>query len=207
MPDGLLKFEGIGEIAGKIDLVNSFKGDSLKTFITVMFTFLFVDFFDTVGTLVGVCSKAKMLDKDGKVPNAGRALLVDAIGTTAGALMGVSTVTTYVESATGVAEGGKTGYTSITVGILFIIAMFFSPIFVAIPGCATAPALIFVGFLMISAIVEIDLNDLTEAIPAYLCLIGMPLFYSISEGIVFGVVSYVVINVLCGKAKKSHRFR
>lgn len=196
LPDGLLKFEGIGEIAGKIDLVNSFKGDSLKTFITVMFTFLFVDFFDTVGTLVGVCSKAKMLDKDGKVPNAGRALLVDAIGTTAGALMGVSTVTTYVESATGVAEGGKTGYTSITVGILFIIAMFFSPIFVAIPGCATAPALIYVGYLMLEAVKEIEFEKITEGVPAFLTIAAMPLTYSIGDGLTLGIISYVVINVI-----------
>lgn len=196
LPNGVLKFEGIGEIAGKVDLVHAFKGDNIKTFITVVFTFLFVDFFDTVGTLVGVCSKAKMLDKDGKVPNAGRALLVDAIGTTAGALMGVSTVTTYVESATGVAEGGKTGYTSITVGILFIIAMFFSPIIVAIPGCATAPALIYVGYLMLEAVKEIEFEQITEGVPAFLTIAAMPLTYSIGDGLTLGIISYVVINLI-----------
>ena len=196
LPSGVFKFEGIGEIAGKIDLGYALHPDRFGTFIAVIFTFLFVDFFDTVGTLVGVCSKAKMLDENGNVPNAGRALLVDAIGTTAGACLGVSTVTTYVESATGVAEGGRTGYTSITVGILFLVAMFFSPIIIAIPSCATAPALIYVGYLMLEAVKEIDFDDITEGVPAFLTIAAMPLTYSIGDGLTLGVISYVIINLI-----------
>ena len=197
LPTGVFKFEGIGEIAGKVDLVHAFSADNIKMFITVIFTFLFVDFFDTVGTLVGVCSKAKMLDKDGKVPNAGRALLVDAVGTTAGSLLGVSTVTTYVESSTGVAAGGRTGFTAITTGVLFLIAMFFSPIFIAIPGCATAPALIYVGYLMLGAVKEIEFDNITEGVPAFLTIAAMPLTYSIGDGLTLGILSYVIINFLC----------
>ncbi|WP_195999699.1 NCS2 family permease [Clostridium sp. 1001271B_151109_B4] len=196
LPTGIFKFEGIGEIAGKVDLVHAFSVDNIKMFITVIFTFLFVDFFDTVGTLVGVSSKAKMLDKDGKVPNAGRALLVDAVGTTAGSLLGVSTVTTYVESSTGVAAGGRTGFTAITTGVLFLIAMFFSPIFIAIPGCATAPALIYVGYLMLGAVKEIEFDNITEGVPAFLTIAAMPLTYSIGDGLTLGILSYVIINFL-----------
>lgn len=205
LPTGVFKFEGIGEIAGKVDLVHAFNGENIKMFITVIFTFLFVDFFDTVGTLVGVCSKAKMLDKDGKVPNAGRALLVDAVGTTAGSLLGVSTVTTYVESSTGVAAGGRTGYTAITTGILFLIAMFFSPIFIAIPGCATAPALIYVGYLMLGAIKEIDFDNITEGVPAFLTIAAMPLTYSIGDGLTLGILSYVIINFLYNISSKKEK--
>ena len=196
LPTGVFKFEGIGEIAGKVDLVHAFSGENIKMFITVVFTFLFVDFFDTVGTLVGVCSKAKMLDDEGNVPNAGRALLVDAIGTTAGSLLGVSTVTTYVESSTGVAAGGRTGFTAITTGILFLIAMFFSPIFIAIPSCATAPALIYVGYLMLGAVKEISFDNITEGVPAFLTIAAMPLTYSIGDGLTLGILSYVIINLL-----------
>lgn len=196
LPNGVFKFEGIGEIAGKIDLKYVLHPDNISMFITVVFTFLFVDFFDTVGTLVGVCSKAKMLDDEGNVPNAGRALLVDAVATTAGACMGVSTVTTYVESSTGVAAGGRTGYTAITTGILFLIAMFFSPIFIAIPACATAPALIYVGYLMLGAVTEIDFHNVTEGVPAFLTIACMPLTYSIGDGLTIGILSYVIINVL-----------
>ena len=196
LPTGVFKFEGIGEIAGKVDLVHAFSGENIKMFITVVFTFLFVDFFDTVGTLVGVCSKAKMLDDEGNVPNAGRALLVDAIGTTAGSLLGVSTVTTYVESSTGVAAGGRTGFTAITTGILFLIAMFFSPIFIAIPSCATAPALIYVGYLMLGAVKEINFDNITEGVPAFLTIAAMPLTYSIGDGLTLGILSYVIINLL-----------
>ena len=205
LPTGVFKFEGIGEIAGKVDLVHAFNGENIKMFMTVIFTFLFVDFFDTVGTLVGVCSKAKMLDKDGKVPNAGRALLVDAVGTTAGSLLGVSTVTTYVESSTGVAAGGRTGYTAITTGILFLIAMFFSPIFIAIPGCATAPALIYVGYLMLGAIKEIDFDNITEGVPAFLTIAAMPLTYSIGDGLTLGILSYVIINFLYNISSKKEK--
>ncbi|WP_195988878.1 NCS2 family permease [Clostridium sp. D53t1_180928_C8] len=196
LPTGIFKFEGIGEIAGKVDLVHAFSAENIKMFITVVFTFLFVDFFDTVGTLVGVCSKAKMLDEKGNVPNAGRALLVDAVGTTAGSLLGVSTVTTYVESSTGVAAGGRTGFTAITTGVLFLIAMFFSPIFIAIPGCATAPALIYVGYLMLGAVKEIHFDNITEGVPAFLTIAAMPLTYSIGDGLTLGILSYVIINLL-----------
>ena len=196
LPTGIFKFEGIGEIAGKVDLVHAFSAENIKMFITVVFTFLFVDFFDTVGTLVGVCSKAKMLDEKGNVPNAGRALLVDAVGTTAGSLLGVSTVTTYVESSTGVAAGGRTGFTAITTGVLFLIAMFFSPIFIAIPGCATAPALIYVGYLMLGAVKEIHFDNITEGVPAFLTIAAMPLTYSIGDGLTLGILSYVIINFL-----------
>ena len=196
LPTGVFKFEGIGEIAGKVDLVHAFSGENIKMFITVVFTFLFVDFFDTVGTLVGVCSKAKMLDDEGDVPNAGRALLVDAIGTTSGSILGVSTVTTYVESSTGVAAGGRTGFTAITTGVLFLIAMFFSPIFIAIPSCATAPALIYVGYLMLGAVKEINFDNITEGVPAFLTIAAMPLTYSIGDGLTLGILSYVIINLL-----------
>ena len=171
-------------------------------FVVIIFAFLFVDMFDTLGTLIGVANKADMLDKDGKLPKIKQALLADAIATSAGAVLGTSTTTTFVESSAGVAEGGRTGLSSVVTGFLFLLSIFLSPIFVTIPGFATAPALIFVGFLMVSAVVEIDFNDMTEAVPAYLCLIAMPLMYSISEGIAVGVISYVVINLVCGKAKK-----
>ena len=191
----------IGETFGQC-----FKADvssiNALDFIVIIFAFLFVDMFDTLGTLIGVANKADMLDKDGKLPNIKQALLADAIATSAGAVLGTSTTTTFVESSSGVAEGARTGLASVVTGFLFLIAIFLSPIFVAIPGFATAPALIFVGFLMVSAVADIDFKDPTEAIPAYLCLIAMPLAYSISEGIAIGVISYVVINVVCGKAKK-----
>lgn len=171
-------------------------------FIVIVSAFLFVDMFDTLGTLIGVANKAKMLDSQGKLPRIKQALLADAIATSAGAVLGTSTTTTFVESSAGVSEGGRTGLASIVTGLLFLVSVFLAPIFTTIPGFATAPALIFVGFLMVSAVVEINFNDMTESIPAYLCLICMPLMYSISEGIAVGVISYVVINVVCGKAKK-----
>ncbi len=179
-----------------------FNGVSIINFIVVVFAFLFVDIFDTLGTLIGVATKADMLDEKGKLPRIKPALLSDAIATSVGAVFGTSTTTTYVESSAGVAAGAKTGLASIVTGLLFLVAIIFSPIFCAIPGFATAPALIFVGFLMITAVVDIDFKDLTEAIPSYLCLLCMPLMYSISEGIAVGVISYVVINLVCGKAKK-----
>lgn len=177
-------------------------GVSVINFIVVLLSFLFVDIFDTLGTLVGVATKADMLDSDGKLPRIKQALLADAIATSAGAIIGTSTTTTYVESSAGVAAGGRTGLSSVVTGLLFLVSIFFAPIFTAIPGFATAPALIFVGFLMVSSIIKIDFSDLTEAVPAYLCMLAMPLMYSIAEGIAMGVVSYVVINLLCGKAKK-----
>ena len=179
-----------------------FSSVKILDFIVIIFAFLFVDVFDTLGTLIGVANKADMLDEDGKLPRIKPALLADAIATSAGAILGTSTTTTFVESSSGVAEGGRTGLASVVTGLLFLLALVFSPIFIAIPSFATASALIYVGFLMISAVVDIDFSDLTEAIPAYLCLLCMPLMYSISEGIAVGVISYVVINVCAGKAKK-----
>lgn len=183
-----------------------FKADfsSLRAFdfVAIVCAFLFVDIFDTLGTLIGCATKADMLDKEGKLPRIREALLADAIATTAGAVLGTSTTTTFVESSAGVAEGGRTGLSSVVTGLLFLLAVFLSPIFITIPSFATAPALLFVGFLMISAVTAIDFNDFTEAVPAYLALIAMPLTYSISEGIAAGVISYVVINLISGKAKK-----
>lgn len=173
-------------------------------FLIVVFAFLFVDIFDTLGTLIGVSNQAGMLDKDGKLPKVKEALFADAIGTTAGAILGTSTVTTYVESASGVAEGGRTGLTSAVTAIFFAIALFFSPIFLAVPSFATAPALIIVGFMMMQSVTKIDFTDAQEGVPAFLTLIFMPLAYSIAEGIVFGIISYTVINALTGKAKKVH---
>ena len=171
-------------------------------FVVIMFAFLFVDMFDTLGTLIGVASKADMLDKDGKLPKIKGALLSDAVGTTVGAVCGTSTVTTFVESASGVAEGGRTGLTSIVAGILFALSLLLSPIFLAIPSFATAPALIVVGYLMLTSVTKIDFSDMTEAIPCFIAIIAMPFMYSISEGISMGVISYVVINLITGKAKE-----
>ena len=183
-----------------------FMGDygSIKflDFVVIILALLFVDIFDTLGTLIGCANKAGMLDKDGKLPRIKQALLADAIATSAGAILGTATTTTFVESSSGVAEGGRTGLASVVTGFLFLLSIFFAPIFTAIPGFATAPALLFIGFLMLSDITQIDFNDMAEAIPAYLCLLTMPLLYSISEGIAVGVISYVVINVICGKAMK-----
>ena len=196
LPSGVFKFESPTPIVNKIDFGYITHPDSMFQFITVLCTFLFVDFFDTVGTVVGVASKANMVDEDGKVKNVGRALLADAFATTIGSWLGVSTVTTYVESSTGVLEGGKTGYTAITVGVLFLLAMFFSPIFIAVPSCATAPALIYVGYLMLSAVKDIDFGDITEGVPAFMAIGGMALTYSIGDGLTLGVLSYVFINLL-----------
>ena len=170
-------------------------------FVVIMFAFLFVDMFDTLRTLIGVASKADMLDKDGKLPRIKGALLSDAVGTSVGAVCGTSTVTTFVESASGVAEGGRTGLTALVAGLLFGLSLFLSPIFLAIPSFATAPALIVVGFMMLTSITKIDFNDYTEAIPCFIAIIAMPFMYSISEGIAMGVISYVVINLISGKAK------
>lgn len=167
-----------------------------------MLAFLFVDMFDTLGTLIGVASKADMLDEEGKLPRIKGALLSDALGTTFGACCGTSTVTTFVESASGVAEGGRTGLTAITAAILFGLSLFLSPIFLAIPSFATAPALVIVGFLMMTSITKIDFSDYSEAIPCFIAIIAMPFMYSISEGIAMGTISYVVLNLLTGKAKE-----
>ncbi len=179
-----------------------FSNVSIFNFIIILFSFLFVDMFDTIGTLIGVSSKADMLDENEKLPRIRPALLADAIATSVGAIFGTSTTTTFVESSAGVGEGARTGLASVVTGFLFLLAIFFAPIFTAIPGFATAPALIFVGFLMVSSMVKVDFEDVTDAIPAYLCFIAMPMMYSISEGIAIGVVSYVIINLVCGKRKK-----
>nr|VFK45683.1 MAG: putative MFS transporter, AGZA family, xanthine/uracil permease [Candidatus Kentron sp. SD]VFK49479.1 MAG: putative MFS transporter, AGZA family, xanthine/uracil permease [Candidatus Kentron sp. SD] len=170
--------------------------------LIVLLTFLFVDLFDTAGTLVGISAKAGMLDKNGRVPRARGALFADAIGTTFGAILGSSTVTTYVESASGVAEGGRTGLTALTVAFLFLIALFFAPLFTMIPGAATAPALVLVGLFMLSPIKDIDLQDFTESIPVFLTLLIIPLTYSIAEGIVFGILSFVLLKLLSGKGRE-----
>ncbi|NLJ58963.1 MAG: NCS2 family permease [Tissierellia bacterium] len=186
------------------DIAFKFVGfDQIFSFemLVVVFTFLFVDIFDTVGTLAGVATKANMLDEDGRLPRVGAALMADAVGTVVGACLGTSTVTTYVESASGVAEGGRTGLTALTTAVMFGIALFFAPLFTLIPSAATAPALVIVGLFMMSPITKIDFDDYTEAIPAFLTIIMMPFAYSIAEGIVFGMVSYVVLKAISGKSK------
>ena len=197
----LTDFTAIGKTFGQCFKAD-FHGVGVLNFIVVLLSFLFVDMFDTLGTLIGVSDKAGFLNSEGKLPRVKQALLADAVATTAGAVLGTSTTTTFVESSAGVGEGARTGLASIVTGFLFLIAILFAPIFTAIPGCATAPALIFVGFLMVSAIVKIDFEDLTEAVPASLCMLAMPLMYSIAEGIAIGVISYVIINLICGKHKK-----
>lgn len=197
----LPNFTALGETFGQCFKAD-FSSMKLLDFFVIMFAFLFVDMFDTLGTLIGVASKADMLDKDGKLPRIKGALLADAIATSVGAILGTSTTTTYVESASGVTEGGRTGLTSFTTGVMFLLAILLSPIFLAVPGFATAPALIIVGFYMMGSVVKINFNDYAEAIPAYLCIIAMPLAYSISEGIAIGVISYTLINLLTGKENR-----
>lgn len=198
---GFTDLTALGNTFGKC-FTADFNGVRIFDFVVILLSFLFVDMFDTLGTLIGVANKANMLDKDGKLPRVKQALLADAIATSAGAVLGTSTTTTFVESSSGVAEGARTGLASVVTGLLFLASIVLSPIFCSIPGFATAPALIFVGFLMISTVTSIEFSEPTEAIPAYLCLLAMPLMYSISEGIAIGVISYVIINVVCGKAKK-----
>ncbi len=200
---GLTDFSKLGETFGQCFRAD-FSGVNLVNFIVVVCSFLFVDLFDTLGTLIGVATKADMLDEDGRLPNIKPALLSDAIATSAGAVFGTSTTTTFVESASGVAVGGRTGLTALVTALLFLVSTLFAPIFTAIPSFATAPALIMVGFLMVGTVTEIrfDENHLTEAIPAYIAIIAMPLFYSISEGISLGIISYVLLNLAAGKGKK-----
>ena len=192
-----LSIPSLAPIFGKLQ----FDGIFTLDFAVVVFAFLFVDMFDTIGTLIGVSSKANMLDEEGKLPQIKGALLADAIATTAGAVLGTSTTTTFVESASGVTEGGRTGLTAVTTAILFGLSLLLSPIFLAIPSFATAPALIIVGFYMLTNVVNIDFNDIAEAIPCYICILAMPFFYSISEGISMGVISYVALNLITGKVK------
>ena len=195
-------FTSLGQTFGQVFNKGAYGSIRILDFITVMFAFLFVDIFDTLGTLIGVASKADMLDKDGKLPRIKGALMADAVATSVGAILGTSTTTTYVESASGVTEGGRTGLTAVTTGLLFLLALVFSPLFLTIPSFATAPALIVVGFFMISNIMKVNFEDVTEGLPAFLTIAAMPLAYSISEGIAIGVVSYTLLNVICGKAKK-----
>ncbi len=182
----------------KFDFSNVFSFDM----VIVLFTLLFMDMFDTIGTLVGVATKANMLDENGKVPNIKKALFADAIGTTVGACLGTSTVSTYVESASGVAEGGRTGLTAVSTAFMFFLALFFSPLFGVISSAVTASALVIVGLFMMETVKEIDFSDYTEAIPAFLTIIMMPFAYSIAEGIAFGIISYVVIKLFSGKRKE-----
>ena len=198
-------FSKLGETFGQCFKVD-FDGVQIFNFIVIIFSFLFVDLFDTLGTLIGVSTKAGMLDENGRLPKVRPALMADAVATSAGAVLGTSTTTTFVESSAGVAVGGKTGLTAMTTAVLFLVSMLFAPIFTAIPSFATAPALIIVGFLMFSNIACLKLTEdnYTSAIPAYLCIIAMPLFYSIAEGISIGIISYVVINLVCKKAKEIH---
>ena len=200
---GMTDFSKLGLTFGQCFNVD-FSAVGIVNFIVVIFSFLFVDIFDTLGTLIGVATKAKMLDKDGKLPGIKPALLADSIATSAGAILGTSTTTTFVESSAGVAEGGRTGLTAVVTAVLFLISMLFAPIFIAIPSFATAPALVIVGFLMFTTIPDIKFSEesFLEAIPAYLCIVAMPLFYSISEGISIGIISYVVLHLVCGKGKQ-----
>ena len=196
-------FSKLGETFGQCFRVD-FNGVSFFNFVVIVFSFLFVDLFDTLGTLIGVCMKGDMLDENGKLPEIKPALMADAVATTAGAVLGTSTTTTFVESSAGVAVGGKTGLTAMTTAVLFLLSMFFAPVFTAVPSFATSPALIIVGFLMVTNItsIKLDTDNLATAIPAYLCIIAMPLFYSIAEGISIGIISYVIINLACKKYKE-----
>ena len=190
--------ESIGPIFCKFEFDKIFSVDML----VVVFTFFFIDMFDTVGTLVGVCTRAKMIDEKGNIPRVKQAFMADSIATTFGAILGTSTTTTYVESAAGVAQGGRSGLTALVVGGCFVIALFFSPLFLSIPAAATAPALIIVGLLMMEQAKNIPFDDFSESIPAFVCMIMMPLTYSISNGILIGMITYVLMNMICGKFKK-----
>ena len=194
-------FGSIKETFGACFSREAFDGMKILDLIVILFAFLFVDLFDTLGTLIGVSSKAGMLDKEGKLPRIKGALFADSLATSVGAVLGTSTTTTYVESASGVTQGGRTGLTALTTAVLFLVATIFSPLFLAIPSFAVAPALIIVGFYMMGNIVNIDFNDLSEAIPCFLCILFMPLAYSISEGICVGVISWTVLNLITGKGK------
>ena len=196
-----LDFSSFGTTFGQVFKAD-FSAINIMDLIVIMFAFLFVDMFDTLGTLIGVASKADMLDEDGKLPRIKPSLLADAIATSVGAIFGTSTTTTFVESASGVTEGGRTGLTAVVTGLLFLLALVFSPLFLSIPSFAIAPALITVGFYMMGSVVKINFDDMSEAIPAFLCIAAMPLAYSISEGITIGVISWTLINLITGKAKE-----
>ena len=205
IPMGVTEFQGVVSMPESISpIFCKFEFQHIFTLdmLAVVFTFLFIDMFDTVGTLVGVCTKAGMADKNGKIDRLNHAFMADSIATTVGACLGTSTTTTYVESAAGVAQGGRSGLTAFVVGACFVIALLFSPLFLSIPSAATAPALIIVGLLMIEPIKNIPFDDFSESIPAFVCIIMMPLTYSISNGILLGMISYVLMNIVTGKFKK-----
>lgn len=205
IPLGITKFDGIFSTPPSMaPIFFQFEWSKIFTpeMVVIVFTLLFVDLFDTVGTIIGVTTRANMIDKKGKIPRLKQVFLTDAIATTGGAILGSSTVTTFVESTAGIEEGGRSGLTSFSTSICFIIAIFFAPFFLSIPSSATAPALVLVGVMMMASIAKIDFTDYSESIPAFICVIIMPLSYSISDGIVLGLLSYVIINVCCGKFKK-----
>lgn len=205
IPMGVTDFKGVLSMPESVEpIFCQFEWEKIFTLdmLVVVFTFLFIDIFDTIGTLIGVCTKANLVDKDGNIYRITPAFMADAIATTAGAMLGTSTTTTYVESAAGVDQGGRSGLTAFAVGCCFAVTLFFSPLFLSIPSSATAPVLILVGLLMIEPIKKIPFSEFTESIPAFICIIMMPLTYSISHGILLGMISYVVINMLCGKFKK-----
>ena len=205
IPMGITNYQGIISAPHSVsDIFCKFEWENIFTLdmLVVVFTFLFIDMFDTIGTLVGVCTKANILNPDGTIPRVKQAFMADAIATTAGACLGTSTTTTFVESASGVAQGGRTGLTAFVVACCFAISLFFSPIFLAIPSAATAPVLVIVGLFMLSPIKNIPLDDYAESIPAFITIIMMPLAYSISDGILLGMISYVVLNIFCGNYKK-----
>jgi AGZA family xanthine/uracil permease-like MFS transporter len=205
IPMGVTEFKGIVSAPESISpIFCKFEFDKIFTLdmLVVVFTFFFIDMFDTVGTLVGVCTKAKMMDENGNIHRLKEAFMADSIATTLGAMLGTSTTTTYVESAAGVAQGGRTGMTALVVAGCFVVALFFSPLFLSIPSAATAPALIIVGLLMMEQVKNIPFEDFSESIPAFICMIMMPLTYSISNGILLGMIAYVLMNVICGNFKK-----
>ena len=205
IPMGITDFKGVLSAPESIEpIFCQFEWDQIFSvdMVIVVFTLLFIDMFDTIGTLVGVSIKAGLVEKDGRVKNIKQAFLADAIATTVGACFGTSTTTTYVESASGVAAGGRSGLTAFTVAACFAVALFFSPLFLSIPSAATAPVLIIVGLLMLEPVTKMTFTDYSEAIPAFICMIMMPMSYSISNGILLGVISYVILNLLCGKARK-----
>lgn len=205
LPMGITKFSGLMSTPPSIEpIFCQFEWDKIftKDMAIVVFTFLFVDMFDTIGTLVGVATKTGMVDKNGRIIRLKQAFMTDAIGTTAGAMLGTSTVTTTIESAAGISEGGRSGLTAFVIAVCFILSLFFAPFFMAVPAAATAPVMMIIGLMMMSSVMKIDLTDYSESIPAFVCMLFIPMAYSISDGIMLGMISYVLINLLTGKYRK-----